>query len=256
MYTFSALRGNLISLGWLAFLGCFLLLSCRDSNSVQAKASVLLLNVSGSSPNDVAAIASILQQMRLRYTIVNENELNQMNQSNIEQYELIVVPGGNYIEMGNALTERITINVRGAVGNGVSYLGICAGGLLAGKPACNCFDLAHGTRFEFYNLVIDSVHKAPVWIDIKGVGRQHHYWEDGPTFVGWGEATATYPDQSPAVTRGSFEKGLVTLCGFHPEAPQSWRKGMEFSTSTATANNYARQLIQEALSATTRIHSN
>ncbi len=54
--------------------------------------------------------------------------------------------------MGNSLTASTTANIRNAVKGGMNYLGICAGGFLAGRfPASyNSFNLSSGVQFGFY----------------------------------------------------------------------------------------------------------
>jgi len=57
-----------------------------------------------------------------------------------------------------------------------------------------------------------------------------HYWEEEPKFTGWGAVVGKYPDETPAIVEGTSGKGWVILCGLHPEAPESWRLGMTFTT--------------------------
>jgi hypothetical protein len=73
------------------------------------------------------------------------------------------------------------------------------------------------------------------------------YWEDGPQLGGWGTVVSKYPDGSAATVQGAFGKGGVILCGFHPEAPESWRKGLEFATPVRSSNAYALTIIEAAL---------
>jgi glutamine amidotransferase-like uncharacterized protein len=56
-----------------------------------------------------------------------------------------------------------------------------------------------------------------------------------------------YPDGSAATVQGAVGKGWVILCGFHPEAPVSWRSGMEFATPVSSSNAYALSIIEAAL---------
>jgi hypothetical protein len=39
----------------------------------------------------------------------------------------------------------------------------------------------------------------------------------------------------------------VILVGVHPEAPESWRRGMSFTTPATAANAYAGTIVQAAL---------
>jgi hypothetical protein len=56
-----------------------------------------------------------------------------------------------------------------------------------------------------------------------------------------------YPDGTPAVAEGTSGKGWLILTGFHPEAPATWRRGMNFRTSVDVDNAYAATLIRAAL---------
>lgn len=210
-------------------------------------APILLFNGTGSSPNDVAEIENILKQGGHTYDTADSARLNAMTEERLSAYRLIFIPGGHYLNMGGSLTPGTTERLRHAVHGGVNYLGICAGGLLAGKADCNSFDLTSGVKFDFYAVVNRGIHKAAVPITCTGMPVIEHYWEDGPQFTGWGEVVGKYPDGTPAIVEGRFGKGSVILCGVHPEAPDRWRRGMNFSTSAAAANQYTLTLIDAAL---------
>jgi hypothetical protein len=67
---------------------------------------------------------------------------------------------------------------------------------------------------------------------------------------GWGTVIAKYPDGAPAIVQGSFGSGCVLLSGVHPEAPESWRRELSFTTPTAAGQAYAATLIRAALERT------
>ena len=148
-----------------------------------------------------------------------------MSESQLLAYRLLIVPGGNYLTMGDSLTANATANIRNAVQGGLNYLGICAGGLLAGNAQCNSLNLTSGVRFGFYAEVNRGIHKAAVAIECVDAPTVEHYWEDGPQFTGWGDVVGKYPDGTPAIVEGTSGKGCVILCGVHPEAPANWRRG-------------------------------
>jgi len=64
------------------------------------------------------------------------------------------------------------------------------------------------------------------------------------------EHVGKYPDGTPAIVQGTSGKGWVILCGVHPEAPENWRRGMNFTTPASVANAYAGTLIDAALQGT------
>ncbi len=81
-----------------------------------------------------------------------------------------------------------------------------------------------------------------------------HYWEDGPQLSGWGAVAAKSPDGMPAVVQGKSGQGWVILTGIHPEAPESWRRGMAFRTPASRDNAYAKVLIDAALTGSALPH--
>ena len=77
-------------------------------------------------PNDVAAVQTILNHNHFNYLTANSSQLNEMSESQMRKYRLLIVPGGNFVDLGNSLTPSSTANVRNAVQAGLNYLGICA----------------------------------------------------------------------------------------------------------------------------------
>lgn len=229
------------------------LTACAPSEPNKS-ASIILFNGHGTSAGGVAAIEKILKNAQLKYTTVNSAQLNGMSQTQLATCHLLIIPGGNYLIMGNSLTANTTTNVHNAVQGGLNYLGICAGGLLAGDAPCHNFNLTAGVRFGFYAVVNQNIHKAVAKISYPGTAPLEQYWEDGPQFAGWGEAVGKYPDGTPAIAQGAAGKGWVLLCGVHAEAPETWRKGMSFATSANEDNAYARTLIEAALNETALPH--
>jgi glutamine amidotransferase-like uncharacterized protein len=217
-------------------------------------ASILLFNGTGTSPDDVVAVAKILEKKGFDYATANSRQLNEMSVSQLMAYRLVIVPGGNYITIGKNLTPEAAHRIREAVQRGVSYLGICAGGLLAGKAKSNSLDLASGVNFGFYAVVNQRIHKAAVPVESVEGPTIDQYWEDGPQFTGWGQVVGKYPDGTPAIVEGECGEGWVILCGVHPEAPESWRRGMSFTTPASASHDYAGTLIDAALHRTRLPH--
>ena len=217
---------------------------------------VLLFTGAGTSPNDVAAIETILDTSHLGYSIVNSFQLNGLAPSELSKYRLLIVPGGNFVEMGNSLTAGTSANVRNAVKRGLNYLGICAGGFLAGSfPApYNSFNLSSGVKFGFYSAEKNGIRKAAVRITNADGLALDQCWEDGPQLSAWGEVVGKYPDGTSAIVEGSVGRGWVVLTGVHAEAPASWRRGMVFETPVIADTAYARTLIVSALNRTKLSH--
>ena len=234
---------------WLLRIITLALTACSPSVS-SLPLPILLFNGTGTSPNDVAAIETILKQSHLEYSKVNSRQMNGMSESQLMASRLLIVPGGNFITIGNSLTPGTTTNIHNAVQGGLNYLGICAGGFLAGQASYKSLNLTSGVRFDFYTDVNRGIHKASVAIARVGAPAIEHYWEDGPQFSGWGAVVGKYPDGTPAIVEGMSGNGWVILCGVHPEAPANWRNGMTFTTPSNVANAYTATLIDAALNRT------
>jgi hypothetical protein len=215
---------------------------------------ILLLAGTGTSPNDVAAWEAILRSKALGYTKRSSGEFRAHAADDLARHRLLIVPGGNYIEMGRSLDPRTSSMVRDAVRAGLNYLGVCAGGLLAGAVPENGFDLTSGVRFGFYAIVNQGVHKAPVTLSFPDAPPLENYWEDGPEFSGWGDAVARYPDGTPAIVQRRLGKGFVVLAGTHPEAPAHWRHGLAFRSTPGADRAYAAALVDAALNGTALPH--
>jgi glutamine amidotransferase-like uncharacterized protein len=220
------------------------------------RAPILLFTGKGTSAGDVAAVERVLEQNHLQYATATSRQLNRMSASRLIAYRLVIVPGGNFIDMSASLTPSTTANLRDAVQGGVSYLGICAGAFLVGdgRGYYNGLNLTSGVRFGFYAGLARGVRKAAVAVAGVDAAPIEQYWEDGPELTGWGAVVAKYPDGTPAVVQGTSGRGWVILVGVHPEAPDTWRRGMMFTTPAVVANAYAGTLVQAALTRSSLPH--
>jgi glutamine amidotransferase-like uncharacterized protein len=230
-----------------AFTGCGV---SGDEGTAHAPAKIvpiLLFDGTGTSPGDVAVLEKILVSEHLNYSTLNSRQLNEMSESQILEYRLVIFPGGNFEEIGNGLTSTTTSRIRNAIHNGLNYLGICAGAFFAGNSPYNGLNLTSGSRFGFYAAEGRGIRKGAVTITAPGGQTLDQYWEDGPQLTGWGTVVGKYPDGTPAIVEATFGNGWVILTGVHAEAPASWRRGMEFRTPAETDNAYAATLIRAAL---------
>jgi len=216
--------------------------------------AILLFAGEGISPGDVAAVRGVLYRSHLPFATADSRRLNAMSEEELRSYRLLIVPGGNFERLGNALTVGATRNVRNAVRSGLNYLGVCAGAFFAGDSPFNGLNLTSGVRFGFYSLESRGIRRAAVRISVAQGETLDHYWEDGPQLTGWGDVVARYPDGAPAVVEGLSGAGWVILVGVHPEAPDGWRRGMTFATSAGADNAYAATLINAALEGTRLPH--
>ena len=228
----------------------------RNGNQCSDNPNILLFTGTGTSPNDVDAIETILNSdSEFNYCTVDAEQLNTMSEAQLRAYRLLIIPGGNFINIGKSLTSNTAANIRNAVHNGLNYLGICAGGFLAGNSSYyNGINLTSGVTFNFYSAENQGIRKAAVPIASPGAPTLEQYWEDGPQFSGWGAVAGRYPNGTPAIAEGTFGNGWIILTGIHAEAPENWRRGMTFNTPASTDNAYAAMLIRAALNRTELPH--
>jgi hypothetical protein len=226
----------------------------QQANTYTSTTPVLIFNGSGTSSSDVAAVESVVKAKGLAYHTANSSQLDGMSESQLMAYKLFIVPGGNSITIGNNLSSKATTTVRGAVSQGLNYLGICAGGFFGGYSKYNGIDLTSGVWFSLYADYFKGIHKESVAISFPGGTKLDIYWQNGPELSGWGQIIGKYPNGSAALTEGYWGKGFVILSGVHPEAPAGWRSGMAFFTPLDVDLAYAGTLVTSALNRVTLPH--
>jgi len=247
LHTFTIREAGILICGAVAWF-----VSC----SRNSQAPILLFNGAGTSRGDVAALEKILRGHQFDYSMVDSWRLNAMSESEFRAHQLLIIPGGNFVEMGKGLAPATAAHIRNAVRGGLNYLGICGGAFLAGSfpSPYNSFNLSSGVKFGFYSAARNGTRKAPVKITMALGPALDQYWEDGPQLTGWGDVVGKYPDGTPAIVEASVGGGWVILSGVHPEAPESWRGGMTFMTPASLDNAYAAMLIDAALRRTPLAH--
>jgi glutamine amidotransferase-like uncharacterized protein len=216
---------------------------------------VLLFNGTGSSANDVKAIEAVLSSLGVGYLTADSTQLNAMSEAQMAGYKLIIIPGGNSIEIGQSLTINTASSIRGAVTlYGTHYLGICAGAFFGGSSIYNGVGLTGGVAFDFYADEYKGIHIEPVEITRPNDVPLDVYWQDGPHLSGWGAVVAKFPDGTPAIVQGQSGKGFVVFTGVHLEAPETWRGSMIFTTPVDVDLAYAATVFQSALKGTPLPH--
>lgn len=231
---------------------CLLLSACH--RAPDRNAPIILFNGHGASPGDVEAFEALLTRAHLNYTTADSSDLNSTTEADLRSHRLLIIPGGNFIDIGNSLSPAASANIRNAVRNGLHYAGICAGAFLAGSSPPNAINLT-GIRYPFYAAESRGIRKTAVVISTPGEPPLDQYWEDGPQLSGWGEVVSKYPDDTPATVQGAVGSGWVVLTGIHPEAPASWRRDIVFASSVSADNAYAERLIRAALNRTPLPHN-
>jgi len=240
-------------------MGTILLSGCGSGTPATAAAAqplppavpsaepVLLFNGTGTS-SDVAAVEAVLGSLGIGYTTADSSQLNAMTEAQLGGYKLIIVPGGNSIDIGESLSASTAANLRGAVQQyGVHYLGLCAGAFFGAYSGYNGLDLTGGVSFDFYADESKGIHEELVEISFPSSAPLDVYWQDGPQLSGWGQVVAKFPDGTPAIVEGHSGAGFVIFTGVHPEAPGSWLGAMMTTTPIAVDQAYAGSVIKAAL---------
>jgi glutamine amidotransferase-like uncharacterized protein len=220
---------------------------CHESTSggeATLGARIILFDGAGSSPNDVQAIKSLLAREKLEYITADSDELDLLTAEQLAHAELLIMPGGNYEQMGKGLRADTTQRIRDAVNHGMNYLGICAGAFIAGAAPDNGFNIT-GTHFAFFADSKLGTRKEVVTLENGDGTHFKTYWEDGPELTGWGDALARYADGTPAVVQGKVGTGWMVLTGVHLEAPANWYDGLEPATPAVSIDKAAK-LIRAA----------
>jgi glutamine amidotransferase-like uncharacterized protein len=247
-----------------AFLVAALVLSGCGSDAstpplppaIPAAQPVLLFNGTGTS-SDVAAVKSVLGTLGIGYITADSAQLEAMTQPQLGGYKLIIIPGGNSIEIGQSVSGNAAANVRSAVQQyGVHYLGICAGAFFGAYSVYNGVNLTGGVAFDFYADEFKGIHQEAVELAFPGSAPLNVYWQDGPQLSGWGEVVAKFPDGTPAIVQGQSGKGFVIFTGVHPEAPPEWLSStaQHAAIDLDVDHAYAGTVIKAALEGTPLPH--
>jgi hypothetical protein len=246
-------------------IGTILLSGCASRNpgttaaatlppAVDAAEPVLLFDGTGTS-SDVGAVKAVLAGPGIGYITADSAQLNAMTEPQLGGYKLIIVPGGNSIDIGESLTASTAASLRGAVQQyGVHYLGICAGAFFGGYSIYNGIDLTGGVSFDFYSDEFTGIHQELVEISFPGSGPLDVYWQDGPQLSGWGQVVAKFPDGTPAIVEGQSGAGFAIFTGVHLEAPADWIGTMTMKTPISVDQAYAGSVINAALNGTPLPH--
>lgn len=244
---YTSLYYSLLNRNWYASACVSIILTLSACHPTIKESPILLFNGKGSSVNDVHAIESILSSNRFDYTLINSVQLDEIDTVQLMKYKLLIIPGGNFIDMGKNLKVETTQKVSRAVYCGLNYFGICAGAFLAGNTKINSFNITHDVQFKFYSAEDNGIRKAALPIKNADGSIIDQYWEDGPALNGWGDVVSKYPDSTAATVQGRYGIGGIVLTGLHPEAPLSWRKDFTFLTTIEKSHEYAGNLIKAAL---------
>src|SRR5689334_25310858 len=96
-------------------IACLAAAACDGPNVQGEPPRILLFSGAGTSPGDVAALKRILESNRLSYATASSRQLDAMTADKLGAFDLLIVPGGNFEDMGNRLAPATSGKVREAV---------------------------------------------------------------------------------------------------------------------------------------------
>jgi hypothetical protein len=117
--------------------------------AASGSAPILVFNGTGASLNDVAAVETILDHNHLSYATANSSQMNEMSESQLRGYRLLIIPGGNFIDIGKSLSSSTAANIHDAVQNGELSRHLCGCFLAGNSSYYNGVNLTSGVKFWF-----------------------------------------------------------------------------------------------------------
>jgi glutamine amidotransferase-like uncharacterized protein len=219
----------------------------------------LVFDGTGTWSTEVANLENILGSHGASYELVSSAELNGMSVEDLEQYGVLIFPGGNGASEADSLTRQAHANLREAVQqHGVGYVGFCAGAFIAVAPApAPGGDVSYGLgifdapELDYYYLENQGTDIAMTLESFPDGSTQDLLWYGGPvTPEVPGGVIARYPDGNPAITEMYSGYGLVVASGPHPTANQATLSALGVRSSDGTHQELAWELIQAAMTST------
>jgi glutamine amidotransferase-like uncharacterized protein len=176
------------------------------------------------------AVAALLVSSSRNFDVrfVGPNETLKLSTATLQSAAVYAQPGGD-ASLSDAYRSMSGSSdvIRNYVTGGGRYLGICMGGYLAGSSPG--FGLLPGDADQFIASPQASViTDADTIIQITWRGRPRSmYFQDGPYFkVRWHSARvtvlATYTNGQIAALVATCGRGMIAVCGPHPEANARW----------------------------------
>lgn len=199
------------------------------------------------------AVALLLQQQQYQVRLVDEHQLQT---ATLQGASLYVQPGGSddIMDTLTVLSASQIQSIRDFVKQGGNYLGICAGGYLAGQYT----DQAAGSKaFALVELAeIDQEitgDNSAQFISLRLPGEastRNVYYQAGPHFGSTlpanGKALAYYAGSNHIAARISdYGKGRVGLIGPHYEADASWYAADQLPVNAAQHQDLFFRMLRQ-----------
>ncbi|MBB1497170.1 BPL-N domain-containing protein [Paracoccus sp. MC1862] len=169
----------------------------------------------------------------------------------LETAEVVIVGGGDDMDvLREGIGDRRLRGLADWVARGGRYMGVCAGGYLAGRTLDDAGEVPGPDLIQG-----DSVTSTPFAARVETVtwrGRKlRMYTQEAPGFEldddFAGEVVARYADGTPAALLVPHGKGLVAVSGPHPEATADWLEGDGLPPEPLPGPDFAAEFLREVL---------
>jgi glutamine amidotransferase-like uncharacterized protein len=216
----------------------FLFVTSNISNSIAAPLALIYKGPGSCVESCSESPAEIVKSMGYEVKFVGPNETSYEIFKNAAIW---IQTGGSVREQYKAISPALKENIVKFVKEGGSYIGLCAGALLASEgyywdgkegpfveKGLNFFpgySTIYQSGFNDQQKEIEADIIPTIWDGVV----KYLYWEGGPVFTptkAWKENNieilSTYPNKYPASMRRKYFLGKVIVTAFHPEAISSW----------------------------------
>lgn len=187
--------------------------------------------------------------LELRVEFIGPEEKTPLTVSALAEAALYVQPGGgdDIAAAAQSFPSDFARGLRGFVGNGGSYLGICMGAYLAGSEG---FGLLSGpvegqVSVPGFPVTDSAEHMVAVTWDT--TARWTYFQEGAQLPEGGAEAHARYETGELAAAVYRVGEGHVGLIGPHPEADASWVEDTDLVDPDGDDWQYALPLVTQIL---------
>ncbi len=214
----------------------------------EAKPIALIYQGPGTCKGCSEAVGDIFKTMGLSFAYIKPGELSP---ENFKKSWIYVQPGGTdrIEDTLEALSKNEIQNLKNFVGDGGRFLGICAGGYLAGAWTDTTKKRA---AFGLIPSIVEEESKDSKAKLEPIIWRGVSYWvyfQGGPQFkmneIPRAESWAVYKNTGhSAGLITQFKKGFVGLLGPHFEAQEDWYKDDQLNSPDGYHTDLAREFIE------------
>jgi glutamine amidotransferase-like uncharacterized protein len=231
---------------WVCLISSYFRVLTHTQSSLPIQKIAFIYKGPGTCDGCPEAVASVLDDMDIEYEYIKPGELSSQN---FNRAWLYVQPGGSddVNETLESLSRHEIKNIRKFVVSGGSYLGICAGGYLAGRrvdqvAAFNLVPLEVEEEYAESAAKIEEV----VW----DKEDQLMYFQSGPFFktnkLPKANILATYKKSNHAAALITpLGGGLVGLIGPHPEADADWYENEDLTLPNGSHIHLLKNFISQ-----------